>query len=338
MTSVLSPQHDSGSGARLASSPRRFRSGSAAALVALVAPALVVAAAGSAQAADPVLLGTAGGFSVLAGATITNTGPTHVWGDIGISPGLAITNTGILDVEGETRSDDGVTRQAKTDLTTAYTTASTTPAPEQGKAEYLGIKGGDSRYIPRLTPGVYSSGAGIDLTGTLTLDAEGRKDAVFIFKAVSDLITASGSVVKLEGGAQACNVFWQVGSSATLGTTTQFVGTVMADQSITLTNRAAVQGRVLARIAAVTMDENTITRPGCESDMTAGSGGAGGTGGSDASATASANAAGGSGQVRRVPRGSVDTGDGSSAAGSIPIRRLFSADDTVGAAAARLWR
>jgi hypothetical protein len=114
-----------------------------------------------------------------------------------------------------------------------------------------------------LVSGVYKSTSSIGLTGTVTLNGQGNPDSVFIFQAGSTLTTASGSVVALENGAQACNVFWQVGSSATLGTTTQFNGSILASTSITLTTNATVTGRVLASTGAVTMDTNTITVPTC---------------------------------------------------------------------------
>jgi hypothetical protein len=114
-----------------------------------------------------------------------------------------------------------------------------------------------------LVSGVYHSTSSIGLTGTVTLNGQGNPDSVFIFQAGSTLTTASGSVVALENGAQACNVFWQVGSSATLGTTTQFNGSILASTSITLNTNATVTGRVLASTGAVTMDANTIAVPTC---------------------------------------------------------------------------
>ena len=113
-----------------------------------------------------------------------------------------------------------------------------------------------------IQPGVYQGGT-IELTGTVTLDGGGDPNAIFVFKAASTLVTASASRVVLTNGARACNVFWQVGSSATLGTTTQFVGTVIAHASITATTGASVDGRLFARNGAVTLDSNTITIPTC---------------------------------------------------------------------------
>jgi hypothetical protein len=112
-----------------------------------------------------------------------------------------------------------------------------------------------------LVPGLYKSTGTLALTGTVTLDAQGDVNGVWIFQVASSLDTATGSQVTLSGGAKASNVFWQVGSSATLGTTTAFKGTIMANQSVTLANGATLDGRALARIASVTLDANIITTP-----------------------------------------------------------------------------
>ena len=146
--------------------------------------------------------------------------------------------------------------QAKSDLVAAYDEAAgQTPATPVAASTLGGLT---------LTPGVYSGGA-LDLTGTLTLDAQGDSGAVFVFQAASTLITASASRVELVNGASPCNVFWKVGSSATLGTTTSFKGTILALASITANTGATVEGRLLARTAAVTLDSNAITKPACSS-------------------------------------------------------------------------
>jgi hypothetical protein len=165
--------------------------------------------------------------------------------------------------------------QAKDDLVTAYNDAAgQAPATPIAAAALGGLT---------LNPGVYSGGA-LDLTGTVTLDAQGDSGAVFVFQAASTLITASASHVKLVNGASACNVFWKVGSSATLGTTTDFKGTILALTSITLNTGATVDGRMLARNGAVTLDSNTVTAPNCSSSP--GRAFAGGVGEIDAAAAA----------------------------------------------------
>jgi hypothetical protein len=203
----------------------------------------------------PVGLGTADDFAVLAGESITNTGPTTITGDVGIHPGTSVTGFESVTLNGELHETDAVAEQAKVDLVTAYNDAAgrgpvTTVATELGGQA--------------LTGGVYDSSSGtFGITGTLTLDAEGDPNAVFIFQMESTLITASASDVNLINGAQACNVFWQVGSSATLGTGSSFSGNILALTSITLNTGATVEGRVLARNGSVTLDTNTITRAVC---------------------------------------------------------------------------
>ena len=226
-------------------------------LLILGALALVVGTL-PAGAATAVGLGTADEFSVLAGSTVTNTGPTTVSGSLGVSPGTAITGFPPGIVGGTIHSADATAAQAQTDTTTAYNTAAS-QTPATAVAVELGGR--------TLEPGVYRNGT-LGITGTLTLDAQGDPDAVFVFQAGSTLITASGSRVNMINGAQACNVFWQVGSSATLGTSTQFVGTVLALTSITANNGATVQGRLLARNGAVTLDNNVITTAGCAAPTT----------------------------------------------------------------------
>jgi len=195
-------------------------------------------------------LGTALNFTVLAGSTITNTGPTVVTGALGLHPGTALTGFPPGVVTSATHLTDGVALQAKHDLITAYNDAANAPTTENLTGENLGGK--------NLVPGVYGFSSSAQLTGSLTLSGRG----VFIFKIRSTLTTASNAVVRLTNGAQACQVYWQVGSSATLGTTTRFQGNLMALTSITLNTGADVAaGRVLARNGAVTLHANDITRP-----------------------------------------------------------------------------
>jgi len=222
-----------------------------------VAAAALIGAAGPASAstraaAVPVPLGTAAHFAVLAAATVTNTGPTVITGDLGLSPGTAVTGFPPGRVIGTVYTADSVAAQAQADLTTAYNDAAAQPATATIPTEL----GGTTE-----TPGVYVSAAGtFGITGTVTLNAQGNPNAVFIFKAASTLITASASKVKLVNGAKAANVFWVVGSSATLGTYSTFRGNIMALASITVTTGVTIHGRALARTAAVTLDTDTITK------------------------------------------------------------------------------
>jgi HD-GYP domain-containing protein (c-di-GMP phosphodiesterase class II) len=199
-----------------------------------------------------VSLGSAASYAVLAGSTITNTGLSTISGAVGLSPGTAVTGflASLIDVTLQTGNP--VAAQAKTDLSDAYDEAAARDSTDTIPVELGGTT---------VTPGVYDSPAGtFGITGTVTLDAKGDPDAVFIFKAASTLITASGSKVRLINGAQAANVFWQVGSSATLGTYSTLRGTVLAHASITVTTGTTVEGRMLARTGAVTLDSDTIVR------------------------------------------------------------------------------
>ena len=249
---ILSAAADPSAQARRSGVLAALATGGIAAAVAL----LMVAGSQPAYAAEAkVGLGTADSFAVLAGTTVTNTGPTVVSGDLGVSPGTAVTGfpPGQV-INGAQHSADAVALQAQNDLTTAYNDAAgRTPA-----TTVTNDLGGQT-----LVGGAYQTAAAMELTGTVTLDGEGDPNTVFIFQAGSTLTTATSSSVALVNGAQACNVFWQVGSSATLGTDTTFNGTVMALTTVTLQTNATVIGRVLARNGAVNLDANTITRPGC---------------------------------------------------------------------------
>lgn len=212
--------------------------------------------------ANPMMvnMGTASDFAVLAGSGITVAGAvntTVITGDIGTYPTPAITGLQNVTLNGVNHAGDAVTQIAKDDLVLAYNDAAMRPAD----ATYAG---GFDLVGLTLQPGVYSDASSLFLSGTLTLDAQGNPDAVFIFQAGSTLITASDSKVALIGGAQACHVFWQVGSSATLGTDTDFVGNILALTSITLNTGAEINGRLLARNGAVTLDENIVTRAICD--------------------------------------------------------------------------
>ncbi|HTN55376.1 MAG TPA: ice-binding family protein [Microbacterium sp.] len=200
----------------------------------------------------PIDLGTAAAFSVLASSTVTNTGPSVINGDVGLSPGTSITGFPPGIVNGVVHATDTVAAQAQADLTTAYDVAAGLTPMASGLGDLTGAS---------LIPGVYSGGT-LSVTGALTL--AGTAESVWIFQAASTLTIGTGAVVTVTGGASACNVFWQVGSSATIGSGAEFVGTVMADVSVTAATAATVTGRLLARTGAVTLDTNTLTAPtGC---------------------------------------------------------------------------
>ena len=165
---------------------------------------------------------------------------------------------------------DAVALQAQSDLTTAYNDAAGRTPPALVSADLGGLT---------LTAGVYRAPGALGLTGALTLDAQGDPNSVFIFQAASTLITASASRVNLINGAQPCNVYWQVGSSATFGTTSAFVGNVMALTSVSLNNGVTLQGRALARNGSVTLINDTITAAHCAPGTTGGGGDSGGSGG-----------------------------------------------------------
>jgi len=223
----------------------------------LLVAGLVSFASPAGAAAVAVGLGTAQEYSVLAGTTVTNTGSSVLAADAGVSPGSAVVGfpPGIVVPPGVIHAADAPAGQAQVDLTTAYNDAA-------GQASTANLTGQDLGGLTLIT-GVYDFSTSAQLTGALTLNGQGNPASVFIIRAGSTLTTASASSVTLIGGAQACNVFWQVGSSATLGTTSAFKGTILALTSITLNTGATVEGRALARNGAVTLDSNTFTAPGC---------------------------------------------------------------------------
>jgi hypothetical protein len=224
-----------------------------------VALALLLFAVGSATNAGAQTapgLGAASSYAVLGGQTVTNTGPTTIGGDVGVSPGTAVTGfpPGIV-TGGAIHSADANALQAQGAVTTAYNALAAEPCTADLTGQDLGGM--------TLTEGVYCFSSSAQLTGQLTLNAQGNASAVFVFKMVSTLTTASNSSVQVTNGGVDCNVFWQVGSSATIGTTTQFTGNILALTSIALQNGASVSGRALARNGAVTMDTNHVGFSGC---------------------------------------------------------------------------
>ncbi len=220
--------------------------------------------ASSALGATPTVgLGSAASFSVLGGSTVTNTGPTTMFGDLGLSPGSSV--TGAPHVLGQTHVDDAVAIGAKNALTTSYNDAAGRPSNGSAGTDLAG---------QTFLAGVHTASSSLLLSsGSVTLDAQGDPNAVFIFQIGSTLITGSSTTVLLVNGAQACNVFWQVGSSATLGTGTRFVGTIMASGNITANTAATIHGRLLAQTEAVNLDTNTITNSNCASSVSGSGGG-----------------------------------------------------------------
>ena len=206
-----------------------------------------------AAAQTPVALGSAGSFTVLAASTVTSTGPTLIVGNLGVSPGTAVTGfpPGAV-VSGAIHAADSTAAAAQVDLT-AYNDAAGRTTPTVVAGDLGGLT---------LTPGLYMSTSTLGITGILTLNGQGNPNSVFIFQIASGLTTASSSQIVLQNGAQAANIFWQVGSSAVLGTTSVFEGTILAQASITLTTGASLDGRALARTGAITLDSNSAINPG----------------------------------------------------------------------------
>jgi hypothetical protein len=219
-------------------------------------------------------LGTASSYSVLGGQSVTNTGPSVLSGSVGVHPGSGVSGFPPGIAGGVFHVADAQALQAQSDLTTAYLGAA-----GQASDATVGPELGGSTLVP----GVYTTASSTGLTGPLTLDARGDPNAVFIFQIGSKLTTASQSSVVLRNGARSCNVFWQIGSSATLGSGTAFAGTIMALTSISLDTGATIAGRALARNGTVSLDNNVLTTTSC------------------AVSTASPSSSGGSGTATGTP-------------------------------------
>ena len=202
-----------------------------------------------AQVAPP--LGQADGFAVLAGSGISSANGTAVTGDIGVSPGTAIVGFPPGTLTGSKHSNDATAQGAQADLTTAYNTLA-------GEACNTVLSGTDLGGLT-LAPAVYCFSSSAALTGTLTLDAQNHANAVWVFQIGSTLTTATNSSVVVINGGSSCNVFWQIGSSATLGTAAAFEGNIVALTGITMVAGATSTGRVLARNGAVTMDDDSVS-------------------------------------------------------------------------------
>ncbi len=202
----------------------------------------------------PINMGTLANLAILAGTSVSNTGGTIVTGDIGLSPGSSVGGfpPGILN--GTLHINDAIANQAKLDLTAAYNDAAGRTA-----TDIVTLSGNIGGLT--LTPGLYKSTSSLAISsGDLTFDAKGNPNAIFIIQIASSLTTTSGRQVFLAGGASASNIYWQVGSSATFGTTSVFKGIILAMQSITFNTGATLNGKALARTGAVVMAGNTIVK------------------------------------------------------------------------------
>jgi hypothetical protein len=218
---------------------------------------VIGAAGGIYQAPVTVLgvnLGCAANFAILAGSTVTSTGPTNITGDIGISPGSAITGFPPGNLNGNLHVADPVAHQAELDLTQGFNDAMVFAGAPISVAGNIGGQ--------TLVPGLYNSNSSLAISsGDLTLDARGNPNGVFVFQMASTLTVTTGRAVILSGGAKANNIYWSVGSSATLGTNSVFYGNLLVSQSITLATGATLNGRALTQTGAVTLDSNTVVVP-----------------------------------------------------------------------------
>lgn len=250
---------------------------------------------------DDGFLDSASAFTVIGGSTVTNTGPSFLDKRLAVSPGSATTGFP-PGLSGPIHSNDAPAIQAQLDVTTAANALMAVPSYDIGSGDLDGLT---------FTAGAYSSATSLLNQGTITLD--GDADDVFIFTAVSSLTTGSGSTIVFTGGAQECNVFWRVGSSATLGTGSHFAGTLIAQAAVSANTLATISGRLFAQTAAVTLQSNVFTAPTCDT--------ADGNGETPVATTPTQSEGGPTGPVLPVPSGEAPTqgGDSGSPGGPTPL-------------------